>query len=405
MKFPSCPTIGVLFLAGSLAATAKPKTASPVIIDKNEVHTAPYRYNGVVLAGDFRGSGFCAWNKSTFFSAAHVLYGEDHWLEAPTWYPANHSATLDDSEGIPSRGYYRWANYASLVAWQTSSQKEFGRDVILAFAFRDFIKGSPAGMNLNGSNDLKKKIKTIITGYPADNQYVGDDIAGYYMHQTGPAVTPYKTFSGRALATTLVTTGHGNSGGPIWTKDGNSNWKAAGVLVGGLPSESIVYAFSSDIHSLTRAAAPVIKRGIESSNTIGSVDASSLFFSYKKDVKIPDGKHSWTSVHMEVDEFPEFSTLKSVKLSLDIRTAHRGDLQVVLEGPGGVQVLVHNEQGADSNNLIIKNQDFTEAFMGIDPNGKWFLRVQDRLVGDVAKLKSILLEIAVDDAPIIGPDE
>ena len=116
MKFPSCPTIGVLFLAGSLAANANPKTMSPVKIHEKEVHAAPYRYNGVVLAGNFRGSGFCAWDKSTFFSAAHVLYDEGQWLEAPTWYPANHSATLDDSEGIPSRGYYRWANYYSDMA-------------------------------------------------------------------------------------------------------------------------------------------------------------------------------------------------------------------------------------------------------------------------------------------------
>jgi subtilisin-like proprotein convertase family protein len=405
MKFPSCPTIGVLFLAGSLAANANPKTASPVKINENEVNTAPYRYNGVVLAGNFRGSGFCAWNKRTFFSAAHVLYGEDSWLEPPTWHPANHSATLDDAEGISSRGYYRWANYANLVAWQTSSQKEFGRDVILAFAFRDFIQGSPARLNLNGSNDLKRNIRTMITGYPADNLYVDESIDGYFMHRTGPLVAPYRPFSGRALTTTLVTTGHGNSGGPIWTKDAKSNWRAAGVLVGGLPSETIIYAFSSDVDSLTRAATPVIKRVTESSNEIGSVDASSLFFPYKKEIKIPDGKHSWTSVPIEVDEFPEFSKLKSLKLSIDIRTAHRGDLQVALEGPGGVQVAVHNEQGAGKSDLIIKNRDFTAAFAGIDPNGKWYLRVQDRLVGDVAKLKSILLEIAVDDAPIVGPDE
>lgn len=405
MKFSFSPAAGVLFLAGSLAATADPKTATPMKLQVDQVNTAPYRYNGVVLAGDFRGSGFCAWNKRTFFSAAHVLYGQDQWLEAPTWYPAVHSATLDNEKVISSRGYYRWANYANLVSWKTASQKEFGRDVILAFAFKDFINGSPARLNLNGSSDLKKEIKTMITGYPADNLYVDKDVDGFYMHRTGPVVSPYKTFSDKALSTTLVTTGHGNSGGPIWTRDGKSNWKAAGVLVGGLPSETIVYAFSSDINSLTRAAEPVVKREIESSNTIGSVDASSLFFSYPTDVKIPDGKHSWTSIHMEVDEFPEFSTLKAVRLSLDIRTAHRGDLQVVLEGPGGVQALVHNEQGADRNNLIIKGRDFTTDFTGIDPNGKWFLRVQDRLVGDAAILKSILLEIAVDDAPTVGPDE
>ena len=405
MKLPFRPALGVLILASSTAAIARPKTLSPEVIREGLIDSAPYRFNGVVRAGDFRGSGFCAWNKRAFFSAAHVLYGEDHWLEAPTWYPAYHATSLDETMGIQSRGYYRWANYANLVAWQTESQKDFGRDVILAFAFKDFIKGSPAGLNLNGSTDLKRKIKTLITGYPADNLYVGDDIEGYFMHQTGPAVTPYRTFSGRALTTTLITTGHGNSGGPIWTKDGKTRWRAAGVLVGGLPSESVVYAFSSDVKALTRAATPVTQRKIESSNTIGSVDASSLFFSYRKSVKIPDGKHSWTSFHMEVDEFPEFSTVKTIKLSLDIRTGHRGDLQVILEGPGGVQALVHNEQGADKRNLIIDSRDLTDAFAGLDPNGEWFIRVQDRLVGDISTLKSILLEIGVDDAPIVDPEE
>ena len=405
MKFSPRPTVGALLFAGSLAAIANPKTASPVQIKESEVPTAPYRYNGVVLAGDFRGSGFCAWNKRTFFSAAHVLYGENQWMEPPSWYPTNHAATLDAATEISSRGYYRWANYANLVSWKTASQKDFGRDVILAFAFKDFIPGAPALLNLNGANDLKKKIKTMITGYPADNSYIGDDIEGYFMHRTGPVVTPYQTFSGKALSTTLVTTGHGNSGGPIWTKDAKSNWRAAGVLVGGLPSESIVYGFSSDINSLTRAATPVIQSRLESSDAIDGVDASSMFFTYNKVVAIPDGKHSWTSFPMEVNKFPELSTLKSVKLSLDIRTAHRGDLQVVLEGPGGAQIFIHNEEGADKNNLIIHRRDVTEAFTGIDPNGSWYLRVQDRLVGDIAKLKSILLEIAVDDAPTVGPDE
>ncbi|HEX7260905.1 MAG TPA: proprotein convertase P-domain-containing protein, partial [Luteolibacter sp.] len=56
-----------------------------------------------------------------------------------------------------------------------------------------------------------------------------------------------------------------------------------------------------------------------------------------------------------------------------------------------------NEQGAGKDNLTLKDKDCSEAFAGIDPNGAWTLHVQDRLVGDIATLKSILLEIAVDD--------
>ncbi len=392
----------MLLLAGNFAMAAKPKTATPVKILPAQLTEDPYRYNGAVLTDQFRGSGFCAWSNQTFFSAAHVLYHGSQWDTPPTWYPSANSAMLNEKKAVPSRGYYRWADYASLIDPADTESTNFGRDVILAFAFEKLIKGKPATLNLNGINDLKKKSPTLITGYPADNLYVDSTIEGYFLHKTGPVITPYEQVDGNALTTTLVTTGHGNSGGPIWTLNAKSKWNAAGVLVGGLPSESVVYAFSEDTNSLLRAAAPVIKRKIGAPLETEEVSSYSTFFPYNRSTKIPDGLHQWTSFRVVVDTFPEGSKVKSVKLSLNIRTPHVGDLYVILEGPQGFQqeihqATIHNEGGAGANNLVKTNEDFSENFTGIVANGDWYLRVQDRLVGDIATFKSFMLEIATDD--------
>ncbi|HEX7261472.1 MAG TPA: hypothetical protein VF258_06620, partial [Luteolibacter sp.] len=213
MKFQTLPAIGMVLLAAPLATAAKPKTASPVPINPSQIGDEPFRFNGAVLNTESRGSGFCAWNKRTFFSAAHVVFDEGTWLAPPSWYPAANSAELDEATAIQSRGYYRWADYADRAETESFTQG-FSRDVILGFAFEKLIKGSPATLNLEGVHDLRKERKTLITGYPADNLYIDESIDGYFLHKTGPIVTPYQSFSGRALTTTLVTTGHGNSGGP-----------------------------------------------------------------------------------------------------------------------------------------------------------------------------------------------
>ncbi|RYD19378.1 MAG: hypothetical protein EOP88_19210 [Verrucomicrobiaceae bacterium] len=401
MKISTLPLLGSLLLAGNLSVAAKPKTASPVKVPKYQTGETPYRYNGVVLTEAARGSGFCAWNQKTFFSAAHVVFGEETWEAPPFWVPKQNAKEVDLNRGILSRGYYRWIEYGDL-ATNPGSDTAFRKDVIVGYAFKNLISETPAKLNLSGGEDLRKKTKSLITGYPAENAYLGEDIEGYFLHRTGPIVTPYHKYSGKALISTLVTTGPGNSGGPIWTKNKKDQWVAAGVLVGGLPSESVVYGFSSDINSLTRAVAPVIQKKKGRPIASNGVTASSFFFPHNEEIRLPDGATKWTSVRFGVDKFDTGTLVTKLKLSLDIRTAHRGDLQIALEAPGGYQVVIHNEGGAKKDNFIINDVDLTEAFADIEANGFWYLRVRDRLKGDIAVLKSAVLEVSTDggdDAP------
>ncbi len=394
-------SIGVLLIATAVVASEPPKTLVPVKVPDSQITGEPYRFNGVVLRGDARASGFCAWDRKTFFSSANFVFNAAaaKWAAPPVWNPLPNSLTLDSSKAIQSRGYYRWRNYSMIVAENSSKGDALARDVILGFAFKDLIEGPPAILNLKGVIDLKSKTKTMITGYPYNSAYTGEEIPGFFLHQTGPGTTVYQSHAAHALEVTLVSTGDGNIGGPIWTKDAGLGWTAAGVLVRGLPSESVVCAFASDINSLTRAVDPVVHSKPPESNNEEKVSATSRFFGYERDTIIPDGVQKWTEFPMNVNGFEEGEVVKSVTFSMKLKTPHQGDLMVTLAAPGGYQEVIHNEEGGGTDNLKITDRDVSEHFRNINPKGKWKLLVQDRLAGDVAKFKSCWIEITTELPP------
>lgn len=380
-------------IAGSSAAD---KTVTPERVTDSLITEEPYRFNGVVISDDARGSGFCAWNRRTFFSAAHVVFNDEDftWNEPPKWYGQMHAIKLDRSKMIRSRGYFRWTNYAEIAEEQQSIRDEaFGRDFIVAFAFKDFISGTPASINLAGAADLKRSVRSMMTGYPASIAYTDLPIGGYFMHRTGPSKNTYSSFSGSALETTLISTGPGNSGGPVWTGGGNSPWKASGVVVGGLPSENIVYAFSSETNTMLNAVSSIVKPAVPQSSASDSVSSSSQFYSSNRVQELPDGVHQWTDYPLKVTGVETGAKVDSVKISVNVKTTHRGDLQIILTAPGGAQALVHNEEGGGKKNLMITAKDLSEEFTDIDAEGPWVVRFQDRLKGDICTVQSVTLEL------------
>jgi subtilisin-like proprotein convertase family protein len=381
------------------ATPASPKTTTPERVPATSIAKEPYRFNGAVTTDEGRGSGFCAWNKRAFFSAAHVVIDEEkqEWSLPPVWTGRANSLRLDPKKGIRSRGYYRWSDYAEIVEADGGVAGEaFSRDVIVGFAFKDLIAGSPAKINLNAVSDLRAPVRTLMTGYPARVAYNDKPTKGYFMHKTGPVVNTYKRYSGMALETTLVSSGPGNSGGPLWTPAPKSSWAASGVVVGGLPSETIIYAFSKETNYLLRAVEPVLTPGVPQSVDLRGTEASSRFFSSARARELPDGIHQWTDYSFNVDGFELDATVLSVKVSVKVKTSHRGDLQIILSGPGGYEAIVHNEQGGAKRNLLIQSKNVSEPFLDIPAEGRWSVRFQDRLKGDICTVQSVTLEIEAE---------
>ena len=386
----------ILVLAGPAVADLPSKVAYPKPVDAALIGEDPYRFTGVVVSELGRGSGFCAWNTKTFFSAAHVVCEEGKWTSPPLWYGAVHADTLDSAVEVQSRGYFRWNKYSEFLALNGATHpRTFGKDVILAYALTDLVEGNPAEMDLKGFKNLRSENPVMITGYPAVIDYTQESNS-YFMHQTGPVTLKFRNEANGYMGTTLISTGPGNSGGPVWSQTDGNPWRVAGVLVSGLPGEAGVYAFSKDVNSLTRSVTPVIRDIPTKPVTVAGVDRSSFVFPMTKPKRIPDGVAKWTSFGFNVAKFPKGTTVTKVLISLNIDTTHRGDLIVLLQGPDGSVAELALEEGGSEQDLVLVDKDVSDFFAGIPANGRWLLRVQDRLKGDIATVNSIFLEIGCD---------
>ncbi|NJM38459.1 MAG: hypothetical protein HC845_11700 [Akkermansiaceae bacterium] len=219
-------------------------------------------------------------------------------------------------------------------------------------------------------------------------------------------MTPYFKSKGNSLVTTLVTTGRGNSGGPIWTrKNSKSPWIASGILVGGLPGETVVNAFSKNTQSFLTAVKPVLSKKVKEPVFVRGITSSSVFFPTRPNKTLPDGDGKQMIFNIPVRGFEDYDTTATVRLSLTIKTKHRGDLIGRLVAPSGATTTLFfnlfTQNGADGDDVIFRDFDLkallgeSAGFEGVPPNGTWRLIVEDSLKGDKAKVKNITLEVGV----------
>lgn len=409
MKFatPACLLLGLPLCA---LAQEPPKTNSSQRVDSGLLNAEPYRHTGIVFAGDstssYRGSGVVAGDPKLFFTASHVLYDDvkKTWFMPPVWV-GGYSGDSDPGGGIYSRGYFRWTGYATVAEENgVDSRGAFSRDISLAWGLEDFVEGEPAAIDFKGTTNLKKSKLSMITGYPAELAYTGES-GGYFLHSTEPDFTPFRsavTTTGNYLFATHISTGPGNSGGPVWGQDGSGQWKVSGLLVAGRPSEAGVYAMSASVKSLLRAAAPVIATPRKSTKAVATVSTDTCRMVMNKPKRIPDGVHRWTKIPLKSIRFPEGSVVGAAFLDLTITTAHRGDLIVAVLGPDGRMVTVQDGQGAGEDDVIFDDLDLSPFLTDASAVGNWALLVQDRLTADPAVVTRLELEIVAKDKNTSG---
>ncbi len=402
VKF-AIPPFLLVGLSLCAAAQEPPKTNSSAPVDSGLLGDSPFIYNGLVFTDEARGSGFVAENPRTFFTAAHVVSsvteaGEFSWGAPPVWVGGYSGAAQPSFEGaVASRGYFRWTQYAAHVAeYGVDSRPAFARDVALAWGLEDFLEGEPAGLDYKGLAHLRKPNLSMITGYPAELDYTGES-GGYFLHSTEPDLTPFRMASKSYLFATHISTGPGNSGGPVWSQDDSGTWKAAGILVAGRPSEAGIYVISPSVRSFLKAAVPVTGEPRKASKGLRGVGTGTAVLVMKKPRKIPDGLHRWTKIPLKSIKFPEGSKVVSAELDLEATTGHRGDLIVRLVGPDGTFATVHNGEGAGEDDLLIEDLDLSEVFGGASSVGNWQVLVQDRLTGDPTVVTKVELEIVSEE--------
>jgi hypothetical protein len=260
--------MGALLLAGLLAVQAEEAGAAvtPKPVPKASTADAPYRYTGLIGAGGYQGSGAVIGNKKVVLSCAHLVYEEmylDPWITDAVWYRAYQGQGYPAGKGQRFRGYYHFSSYQQRgLKWGFNDERTFAADFTAHFAYADLSGGvGPGPMLENGVSALKSSKSKLITGYPA-GLYRGDNPLQYRMHATGPFTKPLEVFApGYPYMEAFgVSTGPGNSGGPVWVWDGGA-YRFTGVLVAGLESSKGggvdligVKAMDSDAAALYRKA-------------------------------------------------------------------------------------------------------------------------------------------------------
>ena len=196
-----------------------------------------------------------------------------------------------------------------------------------------------------------------------------------------------------------VSTGGGNSGGPVFVSD-NGTFKIAGVLISGATNAAGVYALTSVAESMAQSAMSAIGVTGTAAATSPSTPAApaapagpvSVTLSYNGSYAIPDGNPTYSLLNLPVTSLT--GTVKTVTLSLNINANVSGDLDVFLRSPNGrVAIIRQNSTTNKTSNVVLTNASLTTTFAGSDCSGVWGLYMRDVVKGNPSTFTSTSLTI------------
>lgn len=269
------PSLRAGFAAGCLllgaALPAQTYTASPISAGSSTYGQYPYQFTGLILVPKKSdpnytqgGSGAVVKHPRVVFSCAHVVFDKaaaDPWLENPRWYRAAAPSSLPSlSTGQVLRGYQYFIGYTSSAQQSISSASTFAQDFVVHYAYEDTAGGGYAGLWSDGIGVLKSGRQKLITGYPS-GLYAVNDGRRYLMHQTGPFSRAFESSSGAYVVVSEVSTGPGNSGGPMWVSDG-SQYFYAGAVVSGLARSLGENADTTGVYGVDPSSSSLIDSAI-----------------------------------------------------------------------------------------------------------------------------------------------
>jgi hypothetical protein len=245
----------VLLLAGSMSLEAQVSYSRRLRASEQSWVTSSA--TGVVRWLDdgwiYRGSGAVVRDSRLVYTCAHVIEddgtmavpGEIRFLRA--W---NSSYTPDSSEGVAPRSYRYFTGYSAAAArYGTASRQAYHLDFVILVGYSAFGSAQPFYPGTGGSAVSSGSWK-YTGGYPATVNYTGAN--GYhFQHRTPFFNQPATQSHGANYSLSRVSTGPGNSGGPVWVYDNRMRrWGLAAVHVSGTRTTSGIHVLDSAAHSM-----------------------------------------------------------------------------------------------------------------------------------------------------------
>ncbi len=239
-------------------------------LPSDKINEYPFNMVGKVSSGDiFSGSG-TAISQKVVLAAAHSFFDEEilDWEPGPFKWNRQHSPSNRLFE-MSSRSYRYFSDYAEatrrfLPDDESHSWEQFNLDVICLIFYNDVANGGYAGLGRNRITDYSDK---MIVGYPQLN-YGYYDSRRHTMHSTSLngsrakyTLVNYSDRLGnkrRAYWTEDLSTGPGNSGGPVFGRvnfSTGTDWGVVGIAVAGFTGESsTAVGIDNDVYDLIKEA-------------------------------------------------------------------------------------------------------------------------------------------------------
>ena len=226
----------------------------PLPLPDDQIFEYPFNMGGKVSSSLGEGSGTAIADK-VVLSVSHVFFDNEtvDWRSGPFNWNPQHSPTNRNFK-LTARSYRSFSDYAKATRLfdpgkGNTSFEQINLDVISLLFFEDVANGGHAGW---GSNLIKRSILKMIVGYP-DLGYGFFDPRLDTMHSTsllGSAadfnLVNYNdrlNNTRRFYKTSDLSTGPGNSGGPVYglitLPDGTTDWAVIGLVVGEIPNEQL----------------------------------------------------------------------------------------------------------------------------------------------------------------------
>lgn len=233
-----------MVLMGVIALTASPigawgqYTSRP--IDAALLNTEPYRFTGISMSEGIPCSGAVVVDTRLLLSASHCIFNtdapttENPWGSNPEWFLRYHASTPPNTgSGLQTRGYWVFSSYADTVrSTAINSPQSFDLDFYTAFAFQP-LSEAYSGYWIDGYEAFMSHPWKQTVGYPS-SLYPQQHPDKFLMHHNGPWTASCQTEHNSYVSCTEVSTGRGNSGGPVFVlNSADSKYYYAGTLVSG----------------------------------------------------------------------------------------------------------------------------------------------------------------------------
>ena len=365
-----------------------------------KVNEYPFNMVGKVsTGGSFSGSG-TAISQKIVLAAAHSFFNENNlvWNRGPFGWNLRHSPSNTNFD-MTARSYQHFSDYAEATRRfhpgdGNHSWEQFNLDAICLIFHEDVGLGGWAGI---GRNKITNNSDKMIVGYPQLN-YSYYDPRNHTMHSTSLngsrakyTLVNYNDRMGskrRAYLTDDLSSGPGNSGGPVFGLidfSTGTDWGVVGITVGGTVGEdSVAVGIDSGVSNL-------IKKAISDSGVTTPSDDHGDTRNTATKIELNRSVSGNLETEGDIDYF---RFVLRDEGTVTISTTGRIDTFGILKNNSGNNIATNDDGGSGENFSITRELKRGTYYIGVshfsnEETGKYSLRVN---FTEAAKLPDLAVD-------------